>query len=325
MISAVALSPALDVTYVVTELHGIQRPLDVRRVGGGKALNAARAAARLGADVLALAVLGGGTGRVVREAAEADGVRVEAFDGGTLTRTCTSISSAATGELTEIYETAVPVPAGTFDALLTRLADVAGQLRKRPIRDEARGVTPARPAWPVAADHLQAATEHRGQRLGPWAHHDVPDAGPAVDRDLDGGAQADLVLHDAPVRTGEAQHRGRGIGVGGHLDELADDRAVDEPAGVVDEEEAPVLDDADLGQVDLGRVLQGQAAHGRDREAGDLRHGRMLTDDRVPQAEAGHGPGGPTSGRRRTSCRGWARGEPRPGPGPAPAAYPGDR
>ena len=129
MISAVALSPALDVTYVVAELHGIQRPLDVRRVGGGKALNAARAAARLGADVLALAVLGGGTGRVVREAAEADGVRVEAFDGGTLTRTCTSISSVATGELTEIYETAAPVPAGTFDAVLARLADAA---RERP-------------------------------------------------------------------------------------------------------------------------------------------------------------------------------------------------
>ena len=129
MISAVALSPALDVTYVVSELRGIQRPLEVRRVGGGKALNAARAAARLGADVLALAVLGGGTGRVVREAAEADGVRVEPFDGGTLTRTCISISSAATDELTEIYETAVPVPAETFDAVLARLGDVA---RERP-------------------------------------------------------------------------------------------------------------------------------------------------------------------------------------------------
>ncbi|NNH55119.1 hypothetical protein HLB15_23150, partial [Promicromonospora citrea] len=60
MISALALSPSLDVTYEVEELSGIQRPLSVHKVAGGKALNAARAAATLGARVAAVAVLGGG-------------------------------------------------------------------------------------------------------------------------------------------------------------------------------------------------------------------------------------------------------------------------
>ncbi|GAA1626254.1 1-phosphofructokinase family hexose kinase [Georgenia ruanii] len=180
MISAVALSPALDVTYVVSELHGIQRPLAVRRVGGGKSLNAARAAARLGADVLALAVLGGGTGQVVREAATADGVVVEAFDGGALTRTCISISSAATGELTEIYETAVPVAAETFDAVLERLADVA---RERPGWWLVSGSSPqslgddalTRVAATVRAAGARLAVDSHGRALAAVVRDAAPD------------------------------------------------------------------------------------------------------------------------------------------------------
>lgn len=125
MISAVALSPSLDITYVVAELHGIQRPLEVRHVGGGKALNAARAAARLGARARAVAVLGGGTGEAVRAGAEQDGVAVEAVDGGGPTRTCVSVSSRATGELTEIYEHAPPVAPAVLDDVLARAAALA--------------------------------------------------------------------------------------------------------------------------------------------------------------------------------------------------------
>lgn len=124
MISAVALSPSLDITYVVAELHGIQRPLEVRHVGGGKALNAARAAARLGARARAVAVLGGGTGEAVRAGAEEDGVVVEAVGGGP-TRTCVSVSSRATGELTEIYEHAPPVAPAVLDDVLTRAVRLA--------------------------------------------------------------------------------------------------------------------------------------------------------------------------------------------------------
>ncbi|WP_028045388.1 1-phosphofructokinase family hexose kinase [Cellulomonas sp. URHE0023] len=123
MITAVAVSPALDVTYQVDELAGIQRPLSVHRVAGGKALNAARASALLGSSVAAVAVLGGGTGAVVAQAARADGVDLRVIDGVELTRTCVSIHSRSTGGLTEIYEQATPVSRTAFDELLAVLAE----------------------------------------------------------------------------------------------------------------------------------------------------------------------------------------------------------
>ncbi|WP_369372217.1 1-phosphofructokinase family hexose kinase [Promicromonospora sp. Populi] len=131
MISAIALSPSLDVTYVVDELAGIQRPRSVHRVGGGKALNAARAAAALGARVSAVAVLGAGVGQDVADGARADGVDVHVVPGSEPTRACVSIFSRATGQLTEIYERAVPVSAETAAAAL----DVAVELAS------------ARPGW----------------------------------------------------------------------------------------------------------------------------------------------------------------------------------
>ncbi|MEZ0446985.1 PfkB family carbohydrate kinase [Cellulomonas sp. ICMP 17802] len=122
MITAAALSPSLDVTYVVEELTGIQRPLEVHRVAGGKALNAARAAALLGSSVAAVAVLGGGTGAVVADLARADGLDLRVVDGGELTRTCVSVHARSDDRLTEIYEHATPVSAPVFDAFLDALA-----------------------------------------------------------------------------------------------------------------------------------------------------------------------------------------------------------
>ncbi len=127
MISALALSPSLDVTYVVDELEGIQRPRDVRRVGGGKALNAARAAATLGARVTAVAVLAGGTGDDVAAGARGDGVEVHVVPGTHPTRTCVSVLAARTGRLTEIYERAVPLGR----AEVTAAVDVATGLAAR--------------------------------------------------------------------------------------------------------------------------------------------------------------------------------------------------
>ncbi|MFC8801024.1 1-phosphofructokinase family hexose kinase [Promicromonospora sp. NPDC057138] len=131
MISALALSPSLDVTYVVDELEGIQRPRSVHRVAGGKALNAARAAAALGARVSAVAVLGAGAGRDVADGARADGVDLHAVFGTEPTRSCVSIFSRASGRLTEIYERAVPVSVSTAAAAL----------------DAAVALAAARPGW----------------------------------------------------------------------------------------------------------------------------------------------------------------------------------
>lgn len=125
MISAIALSPSLDVTYVVDDLDGIQRPRSVHRVGGGKALNAARAAAALGAEVSAVAVLGAGVGRDVAAGARADGVDVHVVEDQEPTRSCVSVFSRATGQLTEIYERAVPVAAGTASRALDTAVTLA--------------------------------------------------------------------------------------------------------------------------------------------------------------------------------------------------------
>ncbi|WP_286219268.1 1-phosphofructokinase family hexose kinase [Paraoerskovia sediminicola] len=125
MILTVALSPSLDVTYVVDALSGIQRPLDVRRAAGGKALNAARAAATMGASVAAVAVLAGPTGAEVAAGARSAGVELTEVPGVVATRTCISILARDTGDLTEIYEEPTPVPRQAFETVLHELASAA--------------------------------------------------------------------------------------------------------------------------------------------------------------------------------------------------------
>jgi 1-phosphofructokinase/tagatose 6-phosphate kinase len=117
---------------------------------------------------------------VVLEAAEADGVRVEPFDGGALTRTCVSIASETSAELTEIYETAVPIPAETFDAVIGRLADVA---RERPGWWLVSGSTPAslgddaitRIATTVHAAGARLAVDSHGPALAAAVRAAAPD------------------------------------------------------------------------------------------------------------------------------------------------------
>ncbi len=106
MITFVALSPSVDVTYLVDEFTegGTFRPTTVLRVAGGKALNAARAARVVGASVRAVAILGGTSGDFIRQQLAVAGVPLEAVDAVAETRTCVSIASAASGLLTELYE-----------------------------------------------------------------------------------------------------------------------------------------------------------------------------------------------------------------------------
>ncbi|QNE45530.1 hypothetical protein F1C58_00345 [Glaciihabitans sp. INWT7] len=106
MITFVALSPSVDVTYLVEEFAegGTFRPTAVMRVAGGKALNAARAARVVGASVRAVAILGGTSGDFVRQQLAVAGVPLETVDAVAETRTCVSVASAASGLLTELYE-----------------------------------------------------------------------------------------------------------------------------------------------------------------------------------------------------------------------------
>jgi 1-phosphofructokinase family hexose kinase len=125
VIAFVAASPSIDRTHVVDALTPgeIHRPQHVVAVAGGKALNAARAAHALGADVHAIALLGGHAGRWVAAALEEEGVTCDAVAGPGETRVCLSVSDGKT--LTEFYEPGPALTAGHWAALEAAAARVA--------------------------------------------------------------------------------------------------------------------------------------------------------------------------------------------------------
>ncbi len=133
MILCVAANPSVDRVARVDQLRAgeIHRPIDVTVVPGGKGLNAARAAAVLGGDVTAAALLAGHAGRFVAERMQRDGVRLEAVwarEGET--RTSYTVAPE-NGPLTEFYERGDEVAADVwadFAALLRRLAGSADWL-----------------------------------------------------------------------------------------------------------------------------------------------------------------------------------------------------
>ena len=109
MIVSLALSPSLDITYEVPALrHGdITRPTAVTRVAGGKALNVARVAHALGADVRVVAALGGHTGAWITEMLTAALVDVDVVQLSAPTRICSAIVEAGENpSSTDLYEPA---------------------------------------------------------------------------------------------------------------------------------------------------------------------------------------------------------------------------
>ncbi|NNC13841.1 hypothetical protein HII28_18425 [Planctomonas sp. JC2975] len=137
MIIALALSASLDVTYEVDELKvgDITRPFAVTRVAGGKSLNVARSASALGADVRAVAALGGATGEWLASMLAADGVQTVVVPLSRVTRTCIAVvESAESATSTDLYEPATEFDAGEWDAFAAaaRIA-VAEAVARRPI------------------------------------------------------------------------------------------------------------------------------------------------------------------------------------------------
>lgn len=131
MITVAALSPSLDLTYQLDgfRLGQMHRSPEPVAVAGGKALNMARAARAMGADVVVVALLGGPTGDRVTALADAEGMPLVSVASGAETRTCVSVAAADSGELTEIYEDSRSVA----PAVLTRFATtLRARLRRRP-------------------------------------------------------------------------------------------------------------------------------------------------------------------------------------------------
>ena len=123
MILAVALSPSVDHTYVVDELvpGTIHRPLETVRLAGGNGLNVARAARALGADVVAIAVVGGASGRWIATSLEIEGIEFGPVIGRGQTRLRTTLTDQS-GALTELYEPPTPIDTAEWDALEDTIA-----------------------------------------------------------------------------------------------------------------------------------------------------------------------------------------------------------
>jgi 1-phosphofructokinase family hexose kinase len=115
----VAANPSIDRLYEVARLAvgSIHRPDRVVAVAGGKGLNAARAALRLGASVTAVGIVGGRAGDWIVEQLAGMGLdaRMARFDGET--RACVSILDRASGAMTEVYERGEAIQSGAWEAL----------------------------------------------------------------------------------------------------------------------------------------------------------------------------------------------------------------
>lgn len=168
MITVAGLTPSVDLTYVLDhlELGRIHRPSHVVRRAGGKPLNFARAAAALGADVSIVAVLGGWTGDWAAEELARAEIAVRRVTTPVLTRTCVSISSDDSGELTEIYEYAEPLP---VDVWASAREELTAELTKRPGWLVISGGAP-RGLPPTGLAELSELAHHAGCRVAVDTH-----------------------------------------------------------------------------------------------------------------------------------------------------------
>ena len=128
MILCVAANPSVDRLLEVERLAvgEIHRMVGEAHVAGGKGLNCARAAAALGAEVRAVALVGGFTGRWICEQLEESGVAVTPVWTRDDTRTCVSVADRSSGLLTEFYEGGARVGADVWGQFVTAVHDEAG-------------------------------------------------------------------------------------------------------------------------------------------------------------------------------------------------------
>jgi 1-phosphofructokinase family hexose kinase len=115
----IGANPSIDRLYELdrVKVGAIHRPELVVAVPGGKGLNAARAAARLGGTVTVVGIVGGRAGDWIRDGIESRGIEARWATSMGETRTCVSILDRSTGAMTEIYERGEPVDATAWEEL----------------------------------------------------------------------------------------------------------------------------------------------------------------------------------------------------------------
>jgi tagatose 6-phosphate kinase len=120
----VSLNAAIDKIAAVDRLAagGIHRPDLLSALPGGKAINAVRAAHRLGLAAEVVAVVAGHAGSWLVDALDTRGIpgRYVRVDGET--RTCLSVLDRSTGALTEFYEAGLTLPDDRWPVVEAELA-----------------------------------------------------------------------------------------------------------------------------------------------------------------------------------------------------------
>ncbi|HLB62195.1 MAG TPA: hexose kinase [Actinomycetota bacterium] len=128
MIVCLSANPSVDKLFEVERvtLGAIHRPRGFVQVPGGKGLNVARAAAALGAEVRAVALLRGHAGKWIEEALAAEGVACRAVWTHGESRSSLSVADGEGGGLTEFYEHGSEVPASSWPELAHAVGELLG-------------------------------------------------------------------------------------------------------------------------------------------------------------------------------------------------------
>jgi 1-phosphofructokinase family hexose kinase len=131
MILCVAGNPAVDKLFEIDSISvgSIHRPLGLVTRPGGKGLNVACAAGRLGAEVTAAGLLGGHAGRWVQEALAAEPIDGRFVWTSAETRSSLSVADRRTHQLTEFYEQSPPIQPRDWEALVSLVGGLVPRAR----------------------------------------------------------------------------------------------------------------------------------------------------------------------------------------------------
>src|SRR4051794_20008689 len=124
----VAVNASIDKVAAVDRLvpGRIHRPELLSAVAGGKPINVARAASRLGLAVVVIPVVAGHIGAWLEAALAGERIKARPVRVPGETRTCLSILDRSTGALTEIYEAGPPLDDEGWSAVETAVAAELG-------------------------------------------------------------------------------------------------------------------------------------------------------------------------------------------------------
>jgi tagatose 6-phosphate kinase len=117
-------APAIDRTAFVEriELDTVLRPTETRALPGGKGVNAARVAARLGAEVITTGIAGGHAGRWLVEALDQEGLAPRFATSSAEARTA-YVTIDTEGRSVLVYERLAKATAAEYEAFLQLLTD----------------------------------------------------------------------------------------------------------------------------------------------------------------------------------------------------------